>query len=48
MNVRDVIVKKPVTLPADATLTEAAQAVGRESVGAVIIVEEPATSGHRD
>lgn len=39
MAIRDVMVKQPITLPPSATVTEAAQAMDRSSVGAVIIVD---------
>jgi CBS domain-containing protein len=39
MKVRDVMMKAPVTLPIDATIHEAAVAMDRNSVGAVVVVD---------
>jgi CBS domain-containing protein len=39
MRVRDVMVKSPVTLPIDATIEQAAVAMDRGSVGAVVVVD---------
>ena len=40
MKVRDVMVKAPVTLPANATIHEAATAMDRSAVGAVVIIDD--------
>ena len=40
MKVRDVMVKAPVTLPASATIHEAATAMDRSAVGAVVIIDD--------
>jgi CBS domain-containing protein len=40
MKVRDVMMKGPVTLPVDATIHEAAVAMDRNSVGAVVVVDD--------